>query len=71
MGVEIRIRAARCGAKWLELYLRTNIDLLNSLRCNAPRANGAEKARVLLGWEPTVGFDPLVEIMMEADLAQA
>jgi GDP-mannose 4,6-dehydratase len=31
----------------------------------------AEKARALLGWEPTVGFDRLVEIMMEADLAQA
>jgi GDPmannose 4,6-dehydratase len=31
----------------------------------------AEKARAVLGWEPTVGFDRLVEIMMEADLAQA
>ena len=31
----------------------------------------AEKARALLGWEPTVGFDQLVEIMMEADLAQS
>jgi GDPmannose 4,6-dehydratase len=31
----------------------------------------AEKARALLGWEPTVGFDRLVKIMMEADLAQS
>jgi len=31
----------------------------------------AEKARAVLGWEPTVGFDRLVEIMMESDLAQA
>jgi GDPmannose 4,6-dehydratase len=31
----------------------------------------AAKARAVLGWEPTVGFDRLVEIMMEADLAQA
>jgi len=31
----------------------------------------AQKARAVLGWEPTVGFDRLVEIMMESDLAQA
>lgn len=31
----------------------------------------AAKARAALGWEPTVGFDRLVEIMMESDLAQA
>ena len=31
----------------------------------------AAKARAVLGWEPTVGFDRLVEIMMEADLALA
>jgi len=31
----------------------------------------AEKANAVLGWEPTVGFDRLVEIMMESDLAQA
>ena len=31
----------------------------------------AEKARAVLGWEPTVSFDRLIEIMMEADLAQA
>ena len=31
----------------------------------------AAKARAVLGWEPTVGFDRLVEIMMEADLAPA
>jgi GDPmannose 4,6-dehydratase len=31
----------------------------------------AEKARAVLGWEPTVGFDRLVEIMMESDLSQA
>ena len=30
----------------------------------------AERARAVLGWEPTVGFDRLVEIMMESDLAQ-
>lgn len=31
----------------------------------------AAKAREVLGWEPTVGFDRLVEIMMESDLGQA
>lgn len=31
----------------------------------------AAKARAVLGWEPTVGFARLVEIMMESDLAQA
>jgi GDPmannose 4,6-dehydratase len=31
----------------------------------------AAKARAVLGWEPTVGCDRLVEIMMESDLAQA
>jgi GDPmannose 4,6-dehydratase len=31
----------------------------------------AAKARAELGWEPTVGFDRLVEIMMESDLALA
>jgi GDPmannose 4,6-dehydratase len=31
----------------------------------------AAKARSVLGWEPTVGFDRLVEIMMESDLGQA
>ena len=31
----------------------------------------AAKARAVLGWEPTVGFDRLVEIMMENALAQA
>jgi GDPmannose 4,6-dehydratase len=30
----------------------------------------AAKARAVLGWEPTVGFDRLVEIMMESDLGQ-
>jgi GDPmannose 4,6-dehydratase len=31
----------------------------------------AAKAKAVLGWEPTVGFDRLVEIMMEGDLGQA
>ena len=31
----------------------------------------AAKARAVLGWEPTVRFDRLVQIMMESDLAQA
>ena len=29
------------------------------------------KARSVLGWEPQVGFDELVEMMVEADLALA
>jgi GDPmannose 4,6-dehydratase len=31
----------------------------------------AAKAKAVLGWAPTVNFDRLVEIMMEADLGQA
>jgi GDPmannose 4,6-dehydratase len=30
----------------------------------------ADRAKTVLGWRPTVGFDRLVEIMMESDLAQ-
>lgn len=44
-------------------YFRpTEVDLL---------VGNAAKARALLGWEPTVDFETLVEIMMQADIALA
>ena len=41
------------------------------LRPNDPAdfVGDASKARRLLGWEPTVSFDELVTMMVEADLA--
>jgi len=44
-------------------YLRpTEVDVLQG---------DASKARQVLGWEPTVTFDRLVEMMVEADLELA
>jgi len=30
----------------------------------------ADKARTILGWEPTIGFEELVKMMVDADVAR-
>ena len=49
----------RCDARY---YRPTEVDIL---------CGDATKAREKLGWQPTVTFEKLVEIMMEADMTQA
>ena len=55
----------RSGRRLVAVELRFFRPLDHSSICGS-----AEKARALLGWEPAVKFDQLVEIMMTADLAQ-
>ena len=56
----------RSGRRLVAVEPRFFRPLDHSSICGSP-----EKARAVLGWEPTVGFERLVEIMMESDLGQA
>jgi GDPmannose 4,6-dehydratase len=51
-----------------EEYVRTDPALVRPAEVDHLRANPA-KARVVLGWEPSVEFPELVRTMVEADLA--
>jgi len=50
-----------------ERYLRVEASLLRAAE-STPNVGDPTKAREQLGWEPQVGFDALVERMVQADL---
>jgi GDPmannose 4,6-dehydratase len=56
------------GLDWRE-YVRTDPTLLRPAEVDYLIGNPA-KARAVLGWEPTVDFNALVAMMVEADLAR-
>jgi GDPmannose 4,6-dehydratase len=56
------------GLDWRE-YVRTDPTLLRPAEVDHLIGNPA-KARAVLGWEPTIDFNALVAMMVEADLAR-
>jgi GDPmannose 4,6-dehydratase len=56
------------GLDWRE-YVRTDPTLLRPAEVDLLIGNPA-KARAVLGWEPTIDFNALVVMMVEADLAR-
>jgi GDPmannose 4,6-dehydratase len=56
------------GLDWRE-YVRTDPTLLRPAEVDLLIGNPA-KARAVLGWEPTIDFNALVAMMVEADLAR-
>lgn len=56
------------GLTWRD-YVRTDPRLVRPAEVDALQGD-ATKARTVLGWEPTVDFETLVRMMVEADLAR-
>jgi GDPmannose 4,6-dehydratase len=62
-------RAFRAAGLDWEQYVKTDPALVRPV--DVPFAMGGNsKARKVLGWQPQVKFDRLVEIMVEEDLAR-
>ena len=59
---------AAVGLDW-EKYVEVDERFFRPTEIRELRGNSS-KARLRLGWSPTVGFDKIVEIMVEADLSQ-
>jgi GDPmannose 4,6-dehydratase len=57
------------GLDWRE-YVRVDPELYRPAEVDVLQAD-ASKARRVLGWEPVMPFEELVETMVEADLAEA
>ena len=66
----VREFVARCfdlvGLEW-QKYVVINPTLYRPAEVNL-LCGDAAKAREILGWEPKVGFEDLVKIMVEADI---
>jgi GDPmannose 4,6-dehydratase len=60
---------AHAGLDWRE-HVRTDERLLRPQDDRAQLVGDATRARELLGWEPTVGFEELIRLMVDADLAR-
>jgi GDPmannose 4,6-dehydratase len=60
---------ARAGLDWRE-HVVSDPDYYRPAEVDALQAD-CSKARRVLGWEPSVGFEELVRIMVEADVAEA
>jgi GDPmannose 4,6-dehydratase len=63
----VEIAFDHVGLDWRE-YVRIDPDLFRPAEVDVLQAD-ASKARKLLGWEPETSFEELVEMMVEADLA--
>lgn len=50
------------------LFMRGSVEFSSPSEAAVPRAD-ASKARLVLGWRPTVGFAELAEMMVDADTA--
>jgi GDPmannose 4,6-dehydratase len=59
--------AFACVGLDAERYLRVDPSLVRPVE-TTPSVGDPRKARALLGWEPRVGFEELVERMVRADL---
>jgi GDPmannose 4,6-dehydratase len=64
----VEIAFASVGLDWRE-YVRTDPALLRPAEVDL-LIGDASKAKTLLGWQPTVSFEQLVQMMVEADLAR-
>lgn len=64
---ELATKAFACVGLDAERYLRVEASLLRAAE-STPNVGDPTKAREQLGWEPQVGFDALVERMVQADL---
>ncbi len=65
----VEIAFGHVGLDWQQ-YVKLDPRFLRPAEVDHLRGN-AEKARRLLGWEPTVSFPELVRMMVDADLALA
>lgn len=63
-----RVAFERAGLDY-ERYVRTDDALHRPAEVDHLRGN-ASKAREAIGWEPTVDFEALIEMMVDADLAR-
>jgi GDPmannose 4,6-dehydratase len=63
-----RIAFARVGLDY-ERYVRADPALLRPAEIDHLRGD-ATKARTVLGWEPSVGFEDLINMMVDADVAR-
>jgi GDPmannose 4,6-dehydratase len=64
----VEIAFAHAGLDWQQ-YVRTDPSLLRPAEVDHLIGN-PEKARRMLGWEPTVNFEQLVAMMVDQDLAR-
>jgi GDPmannose 4,6-dehydratase len=64
----IEIAFARAGLDW-QKHVRVDAALLRPAEVEHLRGDSS-KARRVLGWSPQVGFEQLVEMMVDADLAR-
>jgi GDPmannose 4,6-dehydratase len=64
---ELATKAFACVGLEAERYLRVDASLVRPAE-STPNVGDPTKARERLGWEPRVGFDALVERMVQADL---
>jgi GDPmannose 4,6-dehydratase len=62
----VEIAFGHVGLDWQQ-YVKLDPRFLRPAEVDHLRGN-AEKARRLLGWEPTVSFPELVKMMVDADL---
>ena len=60
---------AHAGLDWRE-HVRTDERLLRPQDDRAQLVGDPTRARELLGWEPTIGFEELIQLMVDADLAR-
>ena len=65
----VELAFARVGLDWREHVLRDE-SLLRPRDDRAHLVGDASRARKELGWEPSVGFGELIELMVDADLAR-
>jgi GDPmannose 4,6-dehydratase len=64
-----KVAFRRVGLDWRD-HVRIDETLLRPQDDKAHLVGDASRARVELGWEPTLGFEELIELMVDADLAQ-
>jgi len=65
----VEVAFARAGLDWRDHVLRDE-SLLRPRDDSAQLLGDASRARAELGWEPSIGFADLIELMVDADLAR-
>ena len=64
----VEVAFGHVGLDWHE-YVRTDPEFIRPAEVDLLVGNSA-KAKAMLGWAPTVGFEGLVEMMVDADVAR-
>ena len=65
----VEVAFGRVGLDWRDHVLRDE-SLLRPRDDHAQLVGDASRARAELGWEPSIGFADLIELMVDADLAR-